>query len=352
IKKKAHAIAVELRQETSKAKMATSPGDISASSDSLLANALQLIDDGRLREAEEILKKIVTTDKLNARVYKELARTIMLQMQQGIYDERIHQDTKWAANRAFELVEILDEAIVISPDDLELRLMRGIMGIQLPFFVNRLDQGIEDLELVLASRAPAEIKSQAELYLGYGYQKKGMKYWRNLINKYPDSPIAQMAFEAISTPIKKVDLSSIGRPSVIIDFVIAFKDELPPQTALWIETDKGEYVRTVYVSGFSGYAKDAQVVLPNWASRSNFIDADAITSASIDLGEHCYVWDLSDHTGKGVDKGNYILNLEVNFWPSGRYEHLKLPIPIGGKDESFVTREGKLVPYLEVKYLH
>lgn len=41
-----------------------------------------------------------------------------------------------------------------------------------------------------------------------------------------------MAFEAISPPIKKVDLSSIGHPSVIIDFVIAFKDELPPDCAL------------------------------------------------------------------------------------------------------------------------
>lgn len=77
-----------------------------------------------------------------------------------------------------------------------------------------------------------------------------------------------------------------------------------PQTVLWIETDKGEYVRTVYVSGFSGYAKDAQVVLPNWASGSNFIDADVTTSPSIDLGEHFYVWDLSDHTDKGIHKGN------------------------------------------------
>ncbi len=351
MKQRAQSIQEELKREISKAGREPSREHLAASSDSLLADALKLTNAGRLREAEEILKKTISVDNRNVRAYKELAKVIMLQMQQGIYDERIRNDTNLAANRAFEIMRVLDEALAIAPDDLELRLMRGMMGIELPFFVNRIDQGIEDLEMVVAQDAPPDIKSMAEFYLGYGYQKKGMKYWRNLINQYPDSRIAEMAFEAISPPIRKVDLSKVERPAVVIDFVIAFKDELPPQIALWIETDKGEYVKTVYVSGFSGFAKDAQIVLPIWAKKSNFIDADATTSASIDLGEHYYVWNLLDHKGEKISQGNYVIKLEVNFWPSGKYEYLRIPISIGKKDESAATREGKLVPYLEVKYL-
>lgn len=325
--------------------------DAPSAPQALLERSMKLLDDGDLEGAEKMLKEVISIDERNVTAYKLLAKAIMLQMESGVYDQRIHDDTNWAANRAFEIIKVLDDAISISPDDLELRLMRGMMGVELPFFVNKLDQGIEDLEIVIASDAPQEVKSQAEFYLGHGYQKKAMKYWLNLIRKYPDSRAAELALEAISPPVKKLDLSKVKRPSLIIDFVIAFKDELSPQVALWVEKENGDYVKTIYVSGFSGYVKESQIVLPKWAQRSNFVDADAVTSASIDIGEHCYVWDLIDINGRRIANGKYIVNLEVNFWPSGKYEHLKAPVSIGKQDQSMLIKDNKLVPYFEIKYL-
>jgi len=309
------------------------------------------IDAGNFASAEEILRQATAIDSTYAPAYKYLGTCLSLSMRGQVYDERIHEDTNWAARRAFEIMRILDKAVELAPDDLEARFLRGVMGINMPFFVRRLEQGISDLETVYQSDAPAELKAEAGYYLGIGYERKGMSYWHKVLSKYGDLPVARMVLEAMRPPIEKADLSSQSRPLVAIDFVIAFKDQIAPQVAVWVETEDGDYVRTVYVSGFSGHVKEVQVVLPVWARTSKFIDADAVTAASIDVGEHVYIWDLTDSNGEKVKPGKYIIKVEATFWPSNKYQLIEAPIEIGSSEDHVVVREGDFVPYLEVTYL-
>ncbi|MCK4673916.1 DUF2271 domain-containing protein, partial [candidate division WOR-3 bacterium] len=134
-------------------------------------------------------------------------------------------------------------------------------------------------------------------------------------------------------------------------FILGFRDELAPQTAVWVEDKEGNFVRTIYVSGFSGYAKEKQVNLPMWTNSSKFADVDGVTSASIDLGHHIYVWDLKDTSGKKVKSGEYIVKVETAYWPSMQYQQVEVPIKIGKKEKRVVVEEGNLIPYLEVKYI-
>jgi hypothetical protein len=137
---------------------------------------------------------------------------------------------------------------------------------------------------------------------------------------------------------------------VTIDFVLGFQDELPPQTAIWIEDASGNFVKTLYVSGFAGFVKERQITLPIWAQASNFDDADAITAASIDIGHHIYVWDLRDHEGGKVASGQYTVKVEVSHWPSMQYQVAEAAIELGKKEARTIVEEGHFIPYLEVTY--
>ena len=125
---------------------------------------------------------------------------------------------------------------------------------------------------------------------------------------------------------------------------------MAPQSAVWIEDKNGNFVKTVYVSGFSGHAKEKQANLTDWAKASKFRDTDAVTAASIDVGHHIYVWDLKDHQGKQVKAGEYVVKVEVAFWPSMEYQSTKANFTIAKKDSRVVVEEGDLIPYLMVKY--
>ena len=136
----------------------------------------------------------------------------------------------------------------------------------------------------------------------------------------------------------------------MIDFVLGFRDELAPQTAVWVETENGEFVKTVYVSGFSGFAKEKQVNLPMWRNSSQFIDVDGVTGASIDVGQHIYIWDLHDFSGKKLKSGNYIVKVEVAYWPSMQYQLATAKIKLTKKKAHVLVEEGNLIPWLGVKY--
>jgi hypothetical protein len=137
-------------------------------------------------------------------------------------------------------------------------------------------------------------------------------------------------------------------PFMTIDFIMGYKDELAPQTAVWIQNQAGNFIKTVYVSGFSSFAREKQIDLPVYADKSKFADVDAVTGASIDLGHHLYQWDLKDIKGQPVKNGAYVVCVEVSFWPSMQYQRVEVPITIGKKSSQAVVKEGDLIPYVEV----
>ncbi len=318
-----------------------------------LALSLQLgkayIDTKNFEQAEKTLRETIQKDSTNVDAYKLLLQAIGEMAGKG-YDERIYEDTDLRSELAFEIVKITDQAVEVAPEDLELRLIRGEIGVMMPFFVGKLDQAIEDLELVRKGDVTDETKAEAIYWLGFAYQKKATTNWIEVITDYSETNASQLAFESMRPAIKHFDPTKYQRPFLVIDFILGFRDELPPQTAVWIEDTNGKYIKTIYVSGFSGFVKEKQANLSEWAEASQFKDVDAVTAASIDVGHHIYLWDLKDSKDKKVKNGEYIVKIETAYWPSMEYQLSSARIKIGEKEERVVLEEGNIIPYVEVKY--
>jgi tetratricopeptide (TPR) repeat protein len=337
-----------LSSDELRAKSDVEPGN----ADLLVALGKAYMDEERYGEAEKVLREAIGLDSLNAGGYKWLGIVIAYSMSgEELYDDRIHENTDWAIEHVMESMGYLDKAVELAPDDIEARSLNGIMAVTFPFFAGRLEQGITNLQMVLDSNAPDEMKAEATYWMGYGYQKKAMTFWINVVSEYPEEEAARLVFESMRPAISRLDLSKQRRPVVTVDFVLGFRDEVPPQTAVWVETENGKFVRTIYVSGFSGHVKEVQIVLPVWASTSKFADADAVTGASVNVGEHMYAWDLMDASGEKVDPGTYVVKVETHYWPSMSYQMVEAEVSIGEVEDRVVVEEGDFIPYLEVRYL-
>jgi tetratricopeptide (TPR) repeat protein len=307
------------------------------------------LDAGNYEKAAEVLRKAIHSDSTRVEAYKLLIQSVGEIAAQG-YDKRIYDDTNFRTNLAFEMVAVADKAVKIAPQDLELKLIRGRIGVMMPFFVDKLEQAIADLNLVKNSNAEKELKAEAIYWLGIAYQKKATTSWIEVIGNYSSTNASKLALESMRPAIKHFDEVNYKKPFIVIDFLLGFQDELPPQTAVWIEDHDGKFVKTVYVSGFSGFAREKQVNLSKWSESSQFKDVDGVTGASITLGQHIYVWDLKDSQGVKVKPGEYRVNIEVMYWPSMEYEYSAAPIKIGKKEEKVLFKEGKLIPYAELRY--
>jgi tetratricopeptide (TPR) repeat protein len=328
-----------------KEKMKANPGD----SNLVLDLGRKYYDAGFYEPARNVLKYYVGIDQKNAEAYRLLALSVSMIAQRG-YDENIHKDTDYLSGLAFESMNSMDKAVELAPEDMELRLMRGIFGILFPFFLGKHEQALEDLEMVAASDATEEAKAEAYYYLGVARQREAMRYWIKVEKEFPDSEAARLALGAMSRSIVRFDQEEYEKPFVRIDLVLGYQDELPPQTAIWIEDEEGNYVATVYVSGFSGYAREKQVNLPVWTDVSGFKGLDGVTGASIDVGHHIHVWTLEDYQGKRVDRGTYRVRAETCYWPSMRYQNVETEIKVGKKMVRNSVEEGDYIPYFEVIY--
>jgi len=292
------------------------------------------------------LRAAVLKEPNRVEYYKQLAAALGSEAQTG-YDPRIYLDTDFRTDIAFEGVNTLDRALALSPDDLELRLSRAATYVNMPFFVGKLDAGIEELQKIIAQDAPPAVKSEALYLLGFAYQKKAHTQWTNVISDYPESEASKQVFDILRPGVDQLN-DELKPPFITIDFILGYKDELAPQTAVWIQDQAGNFVKTIYVSGFSGFAREKQIDLPIYAEKSKFADVDAVTGASIDLGHHLYQWDLKNLKSQLVKNGAYVVCVEVSFWPSMQYQRVEVPITIGKKGSRVVVKEGDLIPYVEV----
>jgi tetratricopeptide (TPR) repeat protein len=307
------------------------------------------IDTKNYHEAVQVLKKGLAIDSTSAETYQLLIKALSELASLG-YNEKIYEDQNYMTNIAFDITNVCEKAVRVLPENMELRLTRGIIGVMMPFFVGKLDEAIKDLEFVSQSNAANETKAEALYWLGYAYQKKATTLWINVIKNYRKTDAAQSAFASMYPPVKHLNPEEYQKPFLAVEFILGFRDELAPQTAVWVEDKKGNFVKTIYVSGFTGYAKEKQINLPQYTRSSKFSDVDGVTAASIDLGQHLYVWDLKDTAGKPVKAGDYFVKVEVSFWPSMEYKIVAAPIKIGKTDDHNVVKESQLIPYLEVNY--
>jgi tetratricopeptide (TPR) repeat protein len=84
------------------------------------------------QEAEKALKEVVRIDPASLEAYKQLASVLGELAGEG-YDERIYEDTDLRTNLAFEVMNVLDKTVELAPEDVEARLSRGIVGVNMPF---------------------------------------------------------------------------------------------------------------------------------------------------------------------------------------------------------------------------
>ncbi len=321
------------------------PDDI----DLLLLLGNNYLEANKDAEAAEIFGKAVALDSMNIRAYKMLAFAIKRIFLAG-YDQKISMDHNYRTDLGLQMMSVLDKAVSIAPEDLELRLMRGTAGVESFFFMGRMDQAIEDLQMVIDGDAPDALKAAARYQVGRAHQKKAHSHWLKVISEYPDEQAVDSVFNALNPAVKQVDISQYETPAVIIEFILGFRDELPPQTAVWVEDKEGKFVKTIYVSGFSGYARSMGRI-PQWTVSSQFVDVDAVTGASIDLGYHVFNWDIRSPAGDQVKPGEYVIKVETAFWPSRQYQIVEAPITLGKKPAEVIVEEGRIIPHLKVEYV-
>jgi len=301
-------------------------------------------------EATATFKRAVQLKPSDAEVQFLLAKAILVDASQG-YDERIYENTDFRTGLAFESAKQMEEAYKLDPANSEVKLYYAITCIEMPFFVGRSDQGLALLEeMVKDENTPVDIRTEALYRLGQGYRKKGNAVWMKLIKDHPKAGQIQSVYDEFGLREHGKDAALAAGEKVAITFHLGFLDELAPQTGLWIEDANGAFVKTLYVSGFSGYAKEKQVNLPDWSKSSKF-ETDGTTGASIDWGKYTYMWDLTDHQGKRVQNGTYKVQLEVSWWPSMKYGRASAEIRVGSSPDEIVVERAPFVPKMHVKYV-
>jgi len=311
--------------------------------------ARALAEAQRYADARDVLHTHNEIDAKNPEAYRLLFQVVGALAQVG-YDPKIAVDTNYRTNLAFELMSAADKLVEIVPADVPARLARGITGVSMPFFVGKFDQGVADLEYVLANtKSPAD-SAQAMYWLGAARERQAAKLWLGVATRFPDTDEARLAMTGMRPVEPHFDASAAAKPIVTVDFVSAFRDELAPQIAVWIEDVSEKHVKTIYVSGFAGNVKGKQVTLPVWAATSNFEGADAVTGASIDVGHYIYAWDCKGQDGKLVKPGKYTAKVEVCHWPSMKYQLAEASFTIGKKESSVRVEEGDYIPSLVVTY--
>lgn len=101
------------------------------------------------------------------------------------------------------------------------------------------------------------------------------------------------------------------------------------QYAVWIENEKNEVVKTLFVTSFTtkGRVREGQPIkrgytyrpacVPTWVTNAKAADMtdtelDAFTGATPkESGKQIFIWDFTDSEGKKVAKGNYKVCVEA-----------------------------------------
>jgi hypothetical protein len=330
---------------------------------------------GDFLSSRQLLSKAAAVDSTNAQIFALLARTYITEAQKG-YSEKIREDTDYQTRLIFHIFENMNRAIALAPENPQFRMLRGAYLVNMPVFAGfyeRMDgtrdvaatitgemvekdytgfvgQAIDDLKVIVRGDAPAEMKAEAYYYLGMAHRLLGLQYWQTLTKEYRRSDAAKRAWADMAPLVIGHEPEEITGERVLIRFNIAFQSDLPPQTAVWIEDAGGNFVKTLYVSGFSGNVKEKQIVLPAWAGSSKFQENNT-TGASISYGLHRFGWDCTNSSGERVVNATYTVKAEVHHWPSMHYQIVSADIKVGGEAETKVVEEGDLIPFFEVRYL-
>lgn len=144
-------------------------------------------------------------------------------------------------------------------------------------------------------------------------------------------------FAAILLAVPAIIQSKQEKVAKIKTLEVSFNYQRQPgpgsnQYAVWIENDKGDVVRTLFVTSYTtkgrtrpgeepmrGYVKRPNCV-PTWvkqakAAEQNDQQLDAFTGATPKTGgTQIFTWDFTDQQGKAVKKGTYKVFVEATLY--------------------------------------
>ncbi len=311
---------------------------------------MKSLKEGDLRTAVDNFRQAAKQNPQNLELHLLLARTLGNLASQG-YDESIRDDVTDRAGIANEVFEVLSHCVELAPDDEEIRFLRGSVAVNLPFFVNSLETGIEDLTYLSKNGSTNEMRNKANYLKGQalltrqvnelaeeGYQAETDAAKDELLPKFiqTESPVQQ-------TPPEGDYLK--------VDMRLGYRDQIAPQTAVWIEDSAGNYLKTLYISDFAANVKEKQAHLPQWAEKSKFQGIRAVTSASIDCGKHTFYWDFSDNAGMMFQDKEFAVCAEICHWPHVQYSKQELKVNLADGNKFKLESHNFLIPELTVSVI-
>lgn len=151
--------------------------------------------------------------------------------------------------------------------------------------------------------------------------------------------IALLATMLLSVPVIVLGIKASGEqeqvqsaPAKSLEISFNYQRQTGPgsnQYAVWIGNEKGEVVKTLFVTSYTtkgrtrpgeepvrGYVKRPACV-PTWVKASKAQEQtdqqlDAFTGATPQTdGTQTFTWDFTDQQGKAVPKGTYTVNIEA-----------------------------------------
>ncbi len=148
----------------------------------------QLLAEKKYHEAADVFRKITEKEPENVQTYLMLAQVLGIIAETG-YDKNIYESVEYMSNLAFEIMDIFDKIVSLDPDNIEIRLARDDLAIELPFFVGKLNDSIEDLKRLIANKP--EHQAQAYFLLGKAYKKLGNSYWAKAATNFSDVDVKE-----------------------------------------------------------------------------------------------------------------------------------------------------------------
>ncbi len=304
------------------------------------------LEDDDLYNAVKEFRLATAQNPENIEFHLILARTLGLLAEQG-YDESIKEDVTLRAEIANEVFEVLSRCVELAPGDEEILFLRGSVAVNLPFFVNSLDTGINDLKYLSDNADSDEMRSEAGFLLKHALEtQKVYSLAEQGYEAESDEEKAQLLQQFIQTK-SPINQDKPEGDFLQVDLTLGYRDQIQPQTAVWIEDIDGNYLATLYISGFAAFVKENQMHLPRWGRSSQFQGIDSVTGASIDCGEHRFYWDLKDCKNYRFKGEKVIVKTEICHWPHVQYTLQELPVDLLESGEIRSSGDKYLLPEIK-----
>ncbi|MCF7918431.1 MAG: DUF2271 domain-containing protein [Candidatus Cloacimonetes bacterium] len=308
---------------------------------------MKSMEAGDLRTALEYFRQAAKQNPDNLEMHLMLARTLGTIANQG-YDETIQDDVTDRAGIANEVFEVLSHCVELAPGDEQILFLRGSVAIYLPFFVNSLETGIADMTYLSENGSSDEMKGKAEKLLKEAIKKRDVNKLAEagyLAETEAEREELLPQFIESESPVHQMQPEG---DYMKIEMRLGYRDQIAPQTAVWIEDINGNYIKTLYISSFAAFVKEKQEHLSQWADKSKFEGISAVTSASIDCGKHIFYWDFTDTAGRKINSEEFVVCAEICHWPHVQYRKLELPVDTVKENDFKLASRDFLIPELTV----